>query len=434
MSMLKDLVVCKYVGCNQVYNDARILPCGKRTCAAHIDEMVIESDNMDSNGRMIKCRLCDGLHSFPEYDKEFPVDEYIPQLLSMRYSSEHDATKKSFNDVTQLLAKMLKFNEEDYAIDYFQQVETDIMLEKDANMQKLVAHYQKLLDDVHEQKIKCLDSLKARKTMRSELNEIKQALIAYEGHLKRRNFDFVLKTLDGDEAKWRAIQFECNTCSETIKRMFRELNEKMIRNRKIEFKPNTRDIQIESICGHLFVEEATDSTILCTDEMKNDLLQLCKLSDKQFKLLYRATRDGFGASSFHAKCDHLLGTLTVSKTTKGNIFGGFTSLAWDSTIGWKQDKDAFIFSLVNCNSTPMLIPVRPDDRYTVCCHPAHGPIFGGGNDIHIEKNSDSSSLSFSNLGCSYNFNIFPCGTIQAQSFLAGSRYFRTSEIEVFQLN
>ena len=32
MSTFKDVVVCKFAGCNQVYNDARILPCGKRTC------------------------------------------------------------------------------------------------------------------------------------------------------------------------------------------------------------------------------------------------------------------------------------------------------------------------------------------------------------------------------------------------------------------
>ena len=31
---IKDLVVCKFTGCNQIFDDARFLPCGKRTCAA----------------------------------------------------------------------------------------------------------------------------------------------------------------------------------------------------------------------------------------------------------------------------------------------------------------------------------------------------------------------------------------------------------------
>ena len=53
-----------------------------------------------------------------------------------------------------------------------------------------------------------------------------------------------------------------------------------------------------------------DSTILSADKMKSDLVELCKLSDMQFKLLYRASRDGFEAAGFHVKCDNLPKTLT----------------------------------------------------------------------------------------------------------------------------
>ena len=81
--------------------------------------------------------------------------------------------------------------------------------------------------------------------------------------------------------------------------------------------------------------------------MENNPLELCKLKGKQFKLLYRATRDGFAASSFHAKCDQQPNTLTVIKTTNGFIFGGYTAVAWDSTSRHKIDPNAFIFSLVN---------------------------------------------------------------------------------------
>ena len=46
-----------------------------------------------------------------------------------------------------------------------------------ANLQKLVAHCQKLMDEVHERKIKCLHNLKSNKQLESELDAIKHTLI-----------------------------------------------------------------------------------------------------------------------------------------------------------------------------------------------------------------------------------------------------------------
>jgi hypothetical protein len=53
---------------------------------------------------------------------------------------------------------------------------------------------------------------------------------------------------------------------------------------------------------------------------------------KQFKLLWRGSRDGFGASQFHGRCDAHSNTLTVILDTEGNIFGGFTPLEWESRV------------------------------------------------------------------------------------------------------
>lgn len=44
-----------------------------------------------------------------------------------------------------------------------------------------------------------------------------------------------------------------------------------------------------------------DSLILNNVKLQADLITLCQLSGKQLKLLYRASRDGFEAKSFHAK-------------------------------------------------------------------------------------------------------------------------------------
>jgi hypothetical protein len=70
---------------------------------------------------------------------------------------------------------------------------------------------------------------------------------------------------------------------------------------------------------------------------------------KQFKLLWRGSRDGFGASKFHGRCDGHANTLTVILDTDGNIFGGFTPVEWESWGGWKADniKKSFLFTLKN---------------------------------------------------------------------------------------
>ena len=49
----------------------------------------------------------------------------------------------------------------------------------------------------------------------------------------------------------------------------------------------------------------------------------------EWRLLFRASRDGFVPSAFHFKCDNKGPTITIV-TSGGNIFGGFTENAWTS--------------------------------------------------------------------------------------------------------
>ena len=63
----------------------------------------------------------------------------------------------------------------------------------------------------------------------------------------------------------------------------------------------------------------------------------------EWRLLFRASRDGFTASAFHSRCDNQGPTVTVVNS-HGNIFGGFTESAWAG----KTDNTAFdrIFSIL----------------------------------------------------------------------------------------
>jgi hypothetical protein len=69
----------------------------------------------------------------------------------------------------------------------------------------------------------------------------------------------------------------------------------------------------------------------------------------RIEMLYRGTRDGFGSADFHGKCDGHGNTITLIRTTKDFIFGGYTPLSWDSSNAYKTDSShqSFVFTISN---------------------------------------------------------------------------------------
>ena len=74
-------------------------------------------------------------------------------------------------------------------------------------------------------------------------------------------------------------------------------------------------------------------------------------------------------------------TLTVVKTTKGRIFGGFTAQSWESSEKgtYKKDPKAFLFSL----DLQAIYPVR-EDTASIKCESRYGPVFGSGYDLCLD--------------------------------------------------
>jgi hypothetical protein len=177
-----------------------------------------------------------------------------------------------------------------------------------------------------------------------------------------------------------------------------------------------------------FVSEILTST-------ENAYLSGMTSYNAQAFLLYKATRDGFRASSFHSKCDGRFNTVTIIKTNNNYVFGGYTSAAWSSSAGWVSDTAAFIFSLrrngVSYSDKFGVI----DSSYAMVSDSNYGPVFGGGYDIFVADNSNVVTGSNSNFGYGYSLpSGYIKGSSSAQSFLAGSyNGWLTTEIEVFQL-
>ncbi len=209
-----------------------------------------------------------------------------------------------------------------------------------------------------------------------------------------------------------------------------------------EFNPKLSSFDQNETClfGSIRLGQYTNTTPFKSEILKDlkqcfELIDLCEFSpNDKWSLLYRGTRDGFGSDVFHSKCDNHSNTLTIIKANGSEfIFGGFTTVSWDSSNGWKSDPNAFIFSLTNKDNQPLKMKVDLDEHESaIRCYPEYGPTFGGGFDILIVDKANTTMESYSKLGCAYSHPQYAVGTDEAETFLSGSQFFQLDEIEVYQ--
>lgn len=171
----------------------------------------------------------------------------------------------------------------------------------------------------------------------------------------------------------------------------------------------------------LTAQHNVDSEILRGSEVNAFLGKLqawCPHEPCNLKLLYRASVDGFDASSFHAKCDRSTSTLTLFKVDSGqgceSIVGGYADTSWSQATAtypnngyvngteqlyavqfsgysfYKESSKGFIFSLKNGTDKinardadddmfPRAAKYPIDDRarqFAIICHATEGPRFG----------------------------------------------------------
>jgi hypothetical protein len=212
---------------------------------------------------------------------------------------------------------------------------------------------------------------------------------------------------------------------------------------------NTVKIEVDSLILSEFDSQRSEPTTF------SDFPEVFSEFDgKRFSLLWRGSRDGFGGADFHSRCDGHANTLTLILDTKGNIFGGFTPVEWES----RDDNDdpitrmrrrapgrfdpsqepclkgdpsmkSFLFTLKNPHNIPArrfgLTSLGRD--MAIHCDRCHGPWFYGG--ISACNNCNTSDDNCSWLDGEY---INDTG-MNGSDVFAGSQCFRVNEIEVFEI-
>ena len=147
--------------------------------------------------------------------------------------------------------------------------------------------------------------------------------------------------------------------------------------------------------------------------------------DIKIELLFKMSENGSNSEDFHKYCDNKGPTLTLIKTTKNKIFGGFTPLNWNSQVGIFKDinNQTFIFSLNSKKKYNMINKIGN----AIYCNRDNGPNFGN-SDFGLRKNmlkgdtcanTSCNFLSNNNLGLTGGKGLF--------------EVFETKELEVYKV-
>jgi hypothetical protein len=149
-------------------------------------------------------------------------------------------------------------------------------------------------------------------------------------------------------------------------------------------------------------------------------------------LVYRGSRDGFGASDFHNKCNGCANTVTLIRSTKGYVFGGFTPIAWDSSNSDKADSSelSFLFTIKNPRGEEFRRFSVINSSRAIGCWASSGPIFGDTYDIHVYNGCNATTSNFTSLGRAYANDT----GMNGQQIFTGEFNFAVEEIEVFVIN
>lgn len=145
---------------------------------------------------------------------------------------------------------------------------------------------------------------------------------------------------------------------------------------------------------------------------------------KGWRLLYKASRDGWAGKDFHSRCDGKGATVTVVRCTGGHVFGGHLAQSWNSLGNYITCPSASLFTLANPHGIPPTRLAISSAAHAACGVADRGPTFG--HDLHIATHANASTASYFNFPHGYRDT-----TGRGQSLFTGNRAFQVAEVEVF---
>jgi hypothetical protein len=194
------------------------------------------------------------------------------------------------------------------------------------------------------------------------------------------------------------------------------------------FRLNVKTINLETT---LFNHELfTGGGTLVSLEHQIKLNEFYGKQGQTWVLIYKAARDGFPSADFHRCCNNQGPTITIIESTDGGyLFGGYTSISWNSKQNYVQDDNGpFIFTLTNPHGIPPNKYTVKLKNHAIYDHINYGPTFGAGHDLYVSSHSQTNRNSSFNFPHSYNDT-----TRRGSTTFTGNKNFGTNDIEVYRL-
>ena len=317
----------------------------------------------------------------------------INLLKNLTYVSKLNKNQKEMNKISQILMKNLKLDFIDDNIKYEEYYFNGLSIPKDIQISDIKVNSCNISWKIDDINILNIDKNKIKYKI-----EIRKENEQFNSIYENNNMNYNINKLESN------TNYEIRLCT-----IYNNINSNY--SDIIKFKTN----KFDSIL--------LNETNKC-DECLNKIYEWT--GGKNMELLYRGTRDGMSADVFHNKCNNKGPTISLFKNEKGYIFGGYASIDWTGSGGYKSAPDSFIFTLTNMyNISPTKFPNSDTSKSIYDCS-SYGPIFGFGHDICIGFNSNSTNFPYSYkdvLGKGYS--IFKGDN--------DNYNFNLKEIEVFKL-
>ena len=153
--------------------------------------------------------------------------------------------------------------------------------------------------------------------------------------------------------------------------------------------------------------------------------ELILLNPHSFKLLYKGTVDTDNSKIFHQKCDGQKNIILFILTEKNYIFGGYTSIGFDSSGNARKDIESFLFSV-----DFQKIYEMKQNLYSIFCNKNCGPIFCGKSDGLYNICISDKFLKNKSYTCKYGI---PFNTTELFELNHGETEFQVIELEVYKI-
>ena len=380
----------------------------------------IKDDNKDINGKIFNIRN-DLLKIFD--NKNFLIENKIKLNEGKIMNLENKINKvtkdnQSYFDKLNIIEKGSKLN-------------NDLTKSNDYKLRDLEINYKSMDVKLNylDNKIKQADSNKELKKSKDFTNKIFGNIINNGNSIPKTNISIYKNNALRNVNKYLYINSS-------------DTEEEIIAHRNSSYFtfPNLNKNNLSKDKNNIFVL-TVDTNILKKEDLNENFFLFSKLKEIyqynrfiKLKLLYRATKDGDSAKDFHKICDLIGPNITLVKTKKGYIFGGFTIKNWkhyfkdikkdDPDYGTEiKDEKAFGFSI---NKKKIYENGKPSENI-IFCNKNFGPCFKN----YFFKIFDESLKNGGICGKIEESNFI--GIEKQYEFNGGEEKFEVEEIEVFQI-